>query len=82
MGSPFQKLIRVEAGAASKVKNTRIPNEWRNSFLDISALDEGIRTLADLFVGRLDGVVLSWHVGIPWAVTIRISDRRLFTDKD
>lgn len=63
-------MIRVEAGAASEVEDMRIFDEWSNGFLDVSSLDEGVGTLADLVVGRLDGVVLSWHVGISCAVTM------------
>lgn len=65
-------MIRVEAGAASEVEDMRIFDEWSNGFLDVSSLDEGVGTLADLVVGRLDGVVLSWHVGISCAVSIKL----------
>ncbi len=56
--------MRVEAGAAGEVEDTRAFDEWSNGFLDVSALDEGVGSFTDLVVGGLDGVVLSGHVAI------------------
>lgn len=57
-------MIRVEAGPAREIEDTRIFDEWCDGFLYVSALDKGIGTFPDFVVGRLDGVVLSGYVAI------------------
>lgn len=48
-------------------------DEWSDSFLDVSTLDKSDGSLADLIVGRLDGVVLGWHYA---GIVIRVKKKR------
>ena len=57
-------MVRVEAGPTGQVEDTRIFDERSKGFLDVSTLNQGDGAFADLIIGGLDGVVLSWHVAI------------------
>ena len=69
-------MIRVKAGPAREVKDTRMLDEGGNGFLDVSALDEGDGIFADLVVGRLNGIVLSWHDADVQRAGVRRNGRR------